>query len=114
MKSGPHARGDRAHHQPPGGAIVKIPDDVVCGVRVRCWDSPRDRDRYTVLYMSEQAHYSCGRLMRPGMHSGADPRGMSGHLEAHAGPHLGERIAFNDLPEAVRQMIRNDLNKEDS
>lgn len=92
---------------------MKIPDDVICGVRVRCWDSPKYGDRYTVLYMSEPARYSCGRRMLPGMSSGPDPRGHSGHLEAHAGPHLGERIAFNDLPESVRQVIRNDLNKED-
>ncbi len=91
---------------------MKIPDTTICGTRVRCWDSPTFGDRYTVLYMSQKSHYSCGRQLYHGMFSGPDPRGMSGHLEAHPGRHLGEPVAFNDLPESVRRMIRNDLNKE--
>lgn len=89
---------------------MKLVDETVIGTKVRCYDAgPRVMDRYTILYMSHPSRVKDGRRLRPGMCSGKDPRGYSGHLEAHSGPHLGDRIAFAELPEAVRRMVRNDL-----
>lgn len=92
---------------------AKVPDTMICGTRVRCWDEPSFLDRYTVLYMSEKPRVSNGCKLFPGMESGEDPRGYSGHIEGHPGVHLGKRIPFHDLPESVRRMIRNDLNKDE-
>lgn len=39
--------------------------------------------------------------------SGVDPRGISGHETATPGPHLGRRIAWADLPDAVQAFARS-------
>ena len=91
----------------------RIPDDIVNGVTVRVWDKPSCIDRYTILYMSRpRVRGSGGFFVREGVFSGSEPRGMSGHLECSAGPHLGKRIPFNQLPESVQQFVRNDTKEK--
>lgn len=57
--------------------------------------------RWTAADQKENGFWSC-------VFSGLDPRGMSGHGLAYAGPHLGQRIAWSELPEAVQALARSE------
>ena len=72
------------------------------GAVLRIWDQPKCLDRYTILSPR------WGKSPKEGMLSGVDPRGISGHCTAEPGNHLGKRIHWNDLPEAVKNLCRRE------
>jgi hypothetical protein len=72
------------------------------GTVLRIWEHPKSRDRYTIL-PPRWAKFS-----REGLASGVDPQGMSYHCTAEPGNHLGKRIHWNGLPEAVKNLCRSE------
>lgn len=92
---------------------------------VRCYDNDgkpadsRSAERYTVIYMDVPERYAVktGR-QRPGMGltafealgMNAPPHhGTGTHTTALPGAHLGERIAFAELPEECRECVLSEL-----
>ena len=65
-------------------------------------------DRYTAVYKAYRVH---GRgLSYPYLGISENGSYYHGeHNESIRGPHLGKRIAFDDLPEAVQKAIVSDL-----
>lgn len=72
------------------------------GTVLRIWDQPGYRDRYTILPPR------WAEFPREGLHSSVDPQGYSGHCSAEPGAHLGKRIHWNSLPEAVKNLCRRE------
>lgn len=79
------------------------------GCELRIYDNGgRSKDRYTMIPPRWTAKYwKTGRFWSC-IFSGDDPRGMSGHGDAVPGSHLGKRIHWSDLPDAVQRFARNE------
>jgi len=80
---------------------------------VRCYDHPDFSDRYTVVYLKtkrkdyyrNQIYYGfVGMNDRP-----FHPQGIGQHGECSLGPHLGNQIAFDELPEDCQKLVMADL-----
>lgn len=88
---------------------MKARDDVVNGVRVRCYDDGgASCDRYTVVFMDEPqpggvVFGAVGMSARP-----FHPQGFGQHCSASCGRHLGRRIAFADLPADCQTLVKRD------
>ena len=84
---------------------------ILNGKRYACriWDNGgKTLDRYTIAFKG----YRDRRMVYPYLFSGIDPHGMSGHGESDTflkGKHLGKRIAFEALPEAVQNLIKREF-----
>jgi hypothetical protein len=94
---------------------MKNLDDILNGQRLRCWDfGSTATDRYTIAFMSQPPIRSrlTGRIHRNCLVSGMDPRGCSGHEEVQIGRHLGKRLSFNQLPQAVQSLVLRELTTE--
>lgn len=72
------------------------------GTVLRIYDMPAGMDRYTILPPRWD------RNRTEGLGSGVDPQGMSYRVECDAGTHLGKRIHWNNLPEAVKNLCRRE------
>ena len=71
-------------------------------------------DRYTVVFMDQITHRFPGAPVRYtslGMSDEPfDPQGFCQHSDAIAGPHLGKRIEFHQLPEPCRKAVGQEIN----
>ncbi len=89
------------------------------GCPLRIYDDPAQRDRYTILPPRSlraarqwpHAGFSDGRVARLWQALAADaqpfhPQGFGQHVSAMPGPHLGQRIHWNDLPAEVQRFAR--------
>ena len=79
------------------------------GCDLRIYDNGgKTLDRYTAIppRWARAMHYDARRGLWDAVGSGADPRGVSGHCDAVPGPHLGKRVHWDDLPEAVQSLFR--------
>lgn len=67
-------------------------------------------DRYTIAL---KGHRVQGHgMVYPYIASGIDPRGCSAHGESKeylTGRHLGQRVSFDTLPEAVQRLILSNI-----
>lgn len=79
----------------------------------RIYDNGGDTaDRYTICYKAYRDRY--GDLVYPFVGCSADPfNGFGVHGESLVGKidgkHLGKRVRYEDLPEPVQRLIRQDL-----
>ena len=82
------------------------------GTTLRVYDNAgKTLDRYTIIPPRNATEHRGNGAMNGGapwgwacIVSGVDPRGVSGHATATPGPHLGRRIAWDALPEAVQRL----------
>ena len=70
----------------------------------------KTQDRYTVVYCEYVVWggtrlYDCYGLDE----APCSPQGFVQHSTCALGAHLGRRIAFEDLPEACRELVKRDL-----
>lgn len=85
----------------------EYPDGMGLPVRIRCYDNGGQTvDRYTILYQ----YIGDEPVLNPvwALAVGATPRHFYQHTDAVEGDHLGNPIAFDDLPESVRRAALKD------
>lgn len=92
---------------------MKITDRY--GTVLRCYDNGgRSFDRYTILPPRWAVEYKGGRRAGVGILWDAigssehpfDPKGFGQYCEAVAGPHMGRRVCWKDLPADVQKFAR--------
>ena len=92
---------------------MKITDRY--GTVLRCYDNGgRSFDRYTILPPRWAVDHLSGRLVGGGTLWAAigssqhpfHPQGFGQHISAVAGPHLGRRVRWSDLPADVQKFAR--------
>jgi hypothetical protein len=85
------------------------------GCPLRIYDDPRSADRYTILpprsrrAMRDWRHATIGGWVWQALAADAQPfhpQGFGLHVSAMAGPHLGQRISWHDLPAEVQRFAR--------
>jgi len=87
---------------------MKTPNTIlVNGKRKVCriHDLGTGLDRYTICFKGYRSRVG---MVYPFLASSVNPVGYSGHEESKefmTGKHLGKRISFDDLPEAVQRFI---------
>ena len=73
------------------------------GHSIRCFESPKGKniewDRWTIVYMDTLGKAVIGR---PELYECV---GMSGHSSAMYGPHLGNLVAFESIPESLQRVV---------
>lgn len=79
------------------------------GTVLRIYDNGgKTMDRYTILPPRWDKEHRMPDGDWLALYSGTDPKGMSGHVECAAGSHLGKRIHWDDLPEAVQRIATDE------
>jgi len=78
-------------------------------LKIRCFDNwGETADRYTVIYLElpeGRGEFQCVGMSSYPFH----PQGVGLHGSALPGPHLGDEIEFEQLPEDCRRLVLQDL-----
>ena len=74
------------------------------GHPIKCYDSPKFGDRYTVVFLDQPERggmFVCLGMSERPFH----PQGIGQHSAAQLGRHLGKRVAFTDLPNDCQKAV---------
>lgn len=74
--------------------------EIVNGQRIECYKLDGDeneRDPWTVVYLDQHERHGLVAMV-----------GLSGHTSGHAGPNLGRRVLFADLPVQLLRTVEDD------
>lgn len=92
--------------------VMKNGKRYVCKIWDNAGTDKETLDRFSVFFRAKRD--SRGRLYYPYIESSCHPFapqgfGQHGETECEGGPHLGKRVAFEDVPEDVQKFIMQNL-----
>lgn len=89
------------------------PEDT--NLPVSCWDNGGSTaDRYTIIFTNQPEDQAKATFAAVGASDDVtSPQGFYQHTIAQPGRHLGKRIGFTQLPEALQKRVMEDLSDND-